>query len=87
VNQIVAAGNTVVPALLALEQLGFAVTITRSEQGRMCTARRGDEVYAADDPVLVLGLIKLVEARGWSWQASDLETDELSARYLADAVS
>jgi len=51
VRRIVAAGNRVVPAVLA------------------------DEAYKAEDPVAVLGLVRLVELRGWERRAGDAEID------------
>jgi hypothetical protein len=35
----------------------------------------------AADPVSVLGLVKLVEARSWNWRASDDEIDATLGRY------
>jgi hypothetical protein len=81
VNHVVAAANTGVPALLVLEALGFRVEITADGDGAACRAARGDERYVADDPVAVLGLIKLVELRGWDWAASDSELDAATRRY------
>ena len=68
-NQIAAAANTVVPALLALESLGYTVV----EDGSVVVATAGSERFAADDPVTVLGLVKLIETRSWNWRASDEE--------------
>ncbi len=76
-KKISAMGNTVVPALLALEELGFTITGAPDQ----CTAARGDEVYAADDPVTVLGLVKLVETRSWNWRASDADIENVLSRY------
>ena len=72
-----AMGNTVIPALLALEQLGFEVTV----QGQTTTAVRGEEKYFAGDPVTVLGLIKLIELRTWQWSASDSDVEKTLHRY------
>jgi hypothetical protein len=77
---IIAAGNTVVPALLALEALGFRVEVTAGEHS-LCQATRGDESYAAGDPVTVLGLVRLVEVRGWDWAATDAEIDAVFQRF------
>ena len=79
-RQIAAAGNTLVPALLALEALGFEVHFNLASDGG-CRAVRGDQAYTADDPVSVLGLVKLVEARGWDWAASDAEIESTLLRY------
>lgn len=68
-NQIAAAANTVVPALLALESLGYTVTV----DGSLVVATASNERFAADDPVTVLGLVKLIETRSWNWRASDEE--------------
>lgn len=76
-KKLIAAGNTVIPALLALEELGFTITGTPDQ----CIAARGDEVYAADDPVTVLGLVKLVEIKSWDWRASDAEIDAILIKY------
>jgi len=76
-KKLIAAGNTVVPALLTLEQLGFTITGAPDQ----CIAARGDEVYAADDPVTVLGLVKLVETRSWNWRASDADVENILSKY------
>lgn len=52
-QRIVHAGNTVVPALLAVESLGFAVEVV----GSKVYARRGQEEYEAEDPVALLGVV------------------------------
>lgn len=80
-KKIATAGNTVVPALLALEKLGFVVAIEQSGDAELFRATRGDETYLAEDPVAVLGLVKLVEMRSWEWQPSDLEIDEVMRRH------
>ena len=69
------------PALLALEKLGFVVSVEQSEDAELFRATRGDETYLAEDPVAVLGLVKLVEMRGWEWQPTDVEIDEVMRRY------
>jgi hypothetical protein len=66
---IAQAGNTVVPAVLAVESLGFEVIV----HGDRVHAQRGEESYIADDPVALLGLIRLVEVRSWEWRANDEE--------------
>jgi hypothetical protein len=78
---IATAGNTVVPALLALENLGFRVSVERGGVADLFRATRGDDTYLAEDPVAVLGLAKLIEMRGWNWQADDVEIDEIMRRY------
>jgi hypothetical protein len=76
-SEIAHAGNTVVPALLALEALGYEISI----QGDLVTAAAPDGRFVAADPVSVLGLVKLVEARSWNWRASDGEIDATLGRY------
>ena len=78
---ISAAGNTVVPAILALEKLGFIVSIERTKDGEQFIATRGDETYGADDPVTVLGLVKLVEMRGWEWRSTDPDLERVMRQY------
>jgi hypothetical protein len=80
---ITRAGNTVVPALLALETLGFeasledGLVVATSENGR----------FVAADPVAVLGLVKLVETRSWDWKASDERIDATLRRFGWSAES
>jgi hypothetical protein len=71
------AGNTVVPALLALEKLGFEVSV---EEGLIVATSENGRFVAAD-PVAVLGLIKLVETRSWDWSASDEQIDAALERF------
>jgi hypothetical protein len=86
-KKIHAAGNTVVPALLALEQLGFDVVVHNNSTGQSVVAVRGGEQYAGDDPVAVLGLIKLIEVRTWAWRPADSEIDTTMRKYRLDDSS
>lgn len=70
------AGNTLVPAILALRTLGFEVT----KEGETFIARVGTSRFQADDPVAVLGLVKLAEIRR-PWRATDGEIDEVVAEF------
>ena len=83
-RRIAAAGNTVVPALLALEHLGFDVNVHNSSTGQTVVAVRGGEEYMADDAVAVLGLVKLIEVRQWPWNATDEEIEAALRRYHLD---
>ena len=80
-KKISAAGNTAVPALLALEGLGFTVLVERNEGREFVLAVRDDETYGADDPVTVLGLVKLIEVRGWDWRPSDSDLERVMRQY------
>jgi hypothetical protein len=73
---LVAAANTVVPAILALEANGFTVT----QETDLIVARAGNTRFAAEDPVAVLGLVKLAETRR-PWRADDAEVDDVLARF------
>ena len=72
-------GTTVIPAILALESLGFRVTFDAKSGD--CQATRGDEAYDGVDPVWVLGLVKLAEVRGRDWTVSDEEIDATLRRF------
>ncbi|HEX4997871.1 MAG TPA: hypothetical protein VFY29_06580 [Terriglobia bacterium] len=74
-------GNTVVPALLTLERLGFDVSVERSDDRQFVRATREQEAYVADDPIEVRGLVKLIEIRGWEWKAADNEIEEARRRF------
>jgi hypothetical protein len=70
-----AGGNTVVPAILLIRQLGY--TFTYDKQKGYCFASKDGNVFGAEDPLLVLGLIKLYEMKGENWMATDEEIDEV----------
>jgi len=67
-----------VPAVLALEAAGYRVIKLNDD---LFEATSLDGSYVADDPVALLGLIKLVELRGWTWSASDSEIDSVLTRF------
>jgi hypothetical protein len=78
---IATAGNVTVPALRALEALGCTVSVERSGPAECWKAERGDENYLAEDPVALLGLMKLIETRSWDWHPEDTEIDDVIRRY------
>lgn len=73
---LVAAADTVIPAILALESNGFTVT----QETGLIVARAGSTRFAAGDPVAVLGLVKLAETRR-PWRADDEEIDDVLGRF------
>lgn len=76
-QRIVHAGNTLVPAILALETLGYAVSMDAD----LVSATSDKGTFVAADPVSVLGLIKLVETRSWEWGADASEIDTTLERF------
>lgn len=76
-HQIAQASNTVVPALLAIESLGFTVEVG----DQFVTARGRNGEFIAEDPVAVLGLIRLVDLRSWAWSADDEQIDAVLKRH------
>lgn len=80
-EQIANAGNTFVPAVLALRAAGYIVT--RTTRDRWHAARPGLTLIA-DDPVELLGLAAMRDARGSDWRATDREIDSVLAEYELD---
>lgn len=79
------AGNTLVPAYLALRQRGLSVSrdtslVTDSGE-HYWIAEDADLRFIAEDLVTLLGLVALREIRGTSWQASDEEIDQFLAEF------
>ncbi|MCC2316053.1 hypothetical protein [Cellulomonas xiejunii] len=74
--EMASAGNTIVPAILTLRRLHFDVT----QDADRWVARLGRARFVADDPVTLLGLIKLAENRT-PWRATDSEIDDVLAEF------
>ncbi|MRW92021.1 hypothetical protein GJ699_18670 [Duganella sp. FT80W] len=75
-TQITAAGNTLAPALSILRKLGYTVTRETSNE-RLYVAENSISVFRADDPLTLLGLVKIYEIRGIEWQPNDEEVNSL----------
>lgn len=71
-TKIVAAGNTLAPALSILRKLGYTVTREKSDE-QQYRAQNETCVFSADDPLTLLGLVKIYEVRGHDWQPSEEE--------------
>lgn len=73
-------GNTIVPSTRPR-------TVRLYDQRRPVGGSAGrpsnasEEQYVADDPVAVLGLVKLIEARTWDWRPTDAEIYSAMQRY------
>jgi hypothetical protein len=74
--QLVAAGNTLAPALGILRELGYTVTRVRSPD---LSYRAENEtcIFIADDLLALLGLVKIYEVRGLNWQPNDAEVQDI----------
>jgi hypothetical protein len=71
---LASAGNVLPAALASLRALGYVVTFTNN--GRLCKAESAGCTLVAEDPLLLLGLVKLHEVRGNKWQPTDAEVQE-----------
>ena len=76
---IVAAGNTLAPALSELITLGFSVSrLPAPAQGEpIFRAVKGGVILEAPDTVALLGLAVLAERRGAKWEPNDAEVAAL----------
>jgi hypothetical protein len=76
---IVAAGNTLAPALAELTKLGFSVfAVVASVSGEsFFRAQKVDLILDASDTLELLGLATLVDRRGTDWAPSDSEVEAL----------
>jgi hypothetical protein len=84
-GEIVAtAGNVLVPALLVLEQQGWAVQHD-SEDAKPWTATRRSQRIMADDPLQLLGLAAMRDVRGRVWRASDDQIADALHRFHLEA--
>lgn len=73
------AGNTLAPSYALLRQLGFQVTHVKDANGQPTGWVRAENQYCvltAEDPVALLGLVKLVEGRKGSWRPTGAEVDD-----------
>ena len=70
------AGDTLVPAILALESSGYTVT----QDGTRLVATTRNARFCAEDPVSLLGLVRLAELRR-PWRATDAEIDATLDRF------
>ncbi|HEY4082070.1 MAG TPA: hypothetical protein VGM81_15370 [Burkholderiaceae bacterium] len=74
-TKIAAAGNVMPGALACLKSLGFDV----SREEDSWRAESALCVFVADDPLMLLGLVKFHDMRGDDWRPSDAEVDEFLA--------
>lgn len=74
--QLVAAGNTLAPALGILRALGYKVSRDRSAK-RLYRAENETCIFTADDLLALLGLVKIYEVRGIDWQPNDTEVQDI----------
>ena len=70
-----AAGDTVIPAILLIRQMSY--TFAYDKEKGYCLASKGGNSFGADDPLMVLGLIKLFEVKGENWKVLDNDIDEV----------
>ncbi len=73
--QLIAAGNTVIPAILLIRQMGYTLKINKGKS--YCIAKKDDNSFSGEDPLIILGLIKLYEMKGENWMASDNEIEKV----------
>lgn len=69
-------GKTMAPALAVLRTGGFEIRRVENRPG-FFEARKGRICVAANDPVTLLGLATMVEARGDDWRPTHAEIDAI----------
>jgi len=82
---IATAGNTVVPAYLALLAKGYSVSREAPDKhaAEIWRAEARGNSFIAEDRVYLLGLVALLEVRGESWKANDAEIERFLATFPA----
>ena len=85
--RIVSAGNTIVPACLVIRDKGYIIS---KDDGpgvseETWRATKDDIELVAEDPLSLLGLVAMYEARGTTWKATDDEIDAFTKHFDIDA--
>ncbi len=63
--------KTVMPAMVLIRQMGYHMTIDHTKPS--FSAEKDGNTFEGEDPIVVLGLIKLFEVRGKKWAATEEE--------------
>jgi hypothetical protein len=79
--RLATAANVLVPCILLLEERGYVVTLSRTGNAEHWTAKRGATELVGNDPIELLAIATLSEARGASWRAPDEEVTSTLARF------
>jgi hypothetical protein len=74
---ITTAGNVLIPAIKLIKELGYQLKF----ENNCFTAERNDDIFTAEDPIYLLGLIKLIEIRGENWRVDDDECEKIGKEY------
>jgi hypothetical protein len=77
--RLTSAGNVIIPAIKTIGELGYKFRIDNVEN--LCIAEKDGNTFIAEDPIAVLGLIKMYEVKGNQWQVSDEEITALGREY------
>lgn len=88
-ENITAAGNTEIPAFLAIKALGFDIDRTfldGDQQRELWVARNEQSQFSAGSPLELLGLCAMRSQRGLSWKASDDEINDFLEKYYPNAL-
>ncbi|HLY80285.1 MAG TPA: hypothetical protein VKQ70_12970 [Caulobacteraceae bacterium] len=75
--RLASAANLLTPAYLTLLDRGYDLR----QEGDLLIAARGGDTFMAEDPITLLGVIAIAEARGENWQATDKQIDEFLVRF------
>ena len=78
---IATAGSVLVPAYLVLRGKGYRITRVVEENVETWRAMKPGEEFIAEDPLSLLGLVSLYEARGPAWRAEDAEIDDFFEQF------
>lgn len=88
-ENITAAGNSEIPAFLAIKALGFDVErrfLDGDRERELWVARNEQSQFSAGSPLELLGLYAMRSQRGQSWKASDEEINAFLRDYYPDAL-
>ena len=88
-ENITEAGNTEIPAFLAVKALGFDVErifLDGDTEREVWIARNKQFQFSAGSPLELLGLYAMRTQRGQSWKASDDEINDFLREYYPDAL-
>ena len=77
--QLTNAANVAIPAIKLLRDLGYTIRLARPHG--LFTAEKDGNRFSSDDPVAVLGLVRLYEARGEDWGIEDAALQDIGREF------